>query len=176
MTGLADIIAPHLDLLFVGINPSTYSAQVGHHFGRPTNRFYRALYEGGLTPRLFKPEEDRLLLDLGMGITNIVSRSTGMAQHLKSKEYKEGRVPLIEKVRIYRPKIVAFAGRMAATGFYGKPRPLGPQDDGIEGACVFVAPSPSAANKAHHPDADLYAWYRRLKEYRDAVLEVPGVS
>jgi len=152
---LEDVIAPGLDILFVGINPSTLSANVGHHFARNTNRFYRALFEGGLTPRLYAPEEDATLPEIGIGITNIAGRPTGMAQELKRHEYEAGREPLREKVRRYRPLIVAFAGRMAATGYYGKPRPLGPQDGDIEGARVFVAPSPSAANKAHHPDACL---------------------
>jgi uracil-DNA glycosylase len=90
-----------------------------------------------------------------------------MAQELKRNEYEAGRKPLEAKVRRFRPLIVAFAGRMAATGYYGKPRALGPQEEKIEGAYVFVAPSPSAANKAHHPDADLYQWYARLREFRD---------
>lgn len=175
-TTLTDVIAPGLDILFVGINPSTLSADVGHHFARNTNRFYRALHEGGLTPRLYRPEEDHALADLGIGITNIADRPTGMAQELKRRDYEAGREPLREKVRRYRPLIVAFAGRMAATGYYGKPRPLGPQEDDIEGAHVFVAPSPSAANKAHHPDADLYMWYTRLREYRDALKKDAGTK
>jgi TDG/mug DNA glycosylase family protein len=156
-----------LDILFVGINPSTFSAQVGHHFARNTNRFYRALFEGGLTPRLYAPSEDGALLDVGIGITSIAERPTGMAQELKGGEFAAGREPLRLKVRTYRPLIVAFAGRMAATGYFGAPRPVGAQDDMIETARVFVAPSPSAANKAHHPDADLFAWYARLREFRD---------
>lgn len=164
---LQDVIGPGLDILFVGINPSTFSARSGHHFARNTNRFYRALYEGGLTPRLYSPEEDGDLPALGLGITNIAARPTGMAQELRGREYQAGREPLREKVRQFRPLIVAFAGRMAATGFFGAPRPVGAQEDMIETARVFVAPSPSAANKAHHPDADLYAWYARLREYRD---------
>lgn len=165
--GLRDVIAPGLDILFVGINPSTLSARVGHHFARNTNRFYRALFEGGLTPRLFTPEEDGSLLELGIGITNIADRPTGMAQELKSGEFNAGREPLRLKIRTYRPLIVAFAGRMAATGYFGAPRPVGAQNDLLETARVFVAPSPSAANKAHHPDADLFAWYARLRDFRD---------
>jgi TDG/mug DNA glycosylase family protein len=164
---LGDVIGPDLDILFVGINPSTLSAQTGHHFARNTNRFYRALLEGGITPRLYAPEEDMDLLRVGIGITNIADRPTGMAQELRGREYASGREPIREKVRRYRPLIVAFAGRMAATGYYGAPRPVGAQEDLIETARVFVAPSPSAANRAHHPDADLYAWYTRLREFRD---------
>lgn len=169
--GLTDIIGPGLDILFVGINPGTLSAQVGHHFARNTNRFYRALFEAGLTPRLYAPEEDAGLLEIGIGVTNIATRSTGMARELKMSDYEEGREPLRRKVRTYRPLIVAFTGRMAATGYYGKPGPLGPREEGIEGARVFVAPSPSAANKAHHPDANLFAWYARLREFRDELRQ-----
>jgi TDG/mug DNA glycosylase family protein len=170
---LKDVIAPGLDILFVGINPSTYSAKVGHHFARSTNRFYRALFESGLTPRLYAPHEDGDLPGIGMGITNVAGRPTGMAQDLRGREYEAGRQPLRNKVRIYQPLIVAFAGRMAATGFYGAPRPVGPQEDLLEGARVFVAPSPSAANRAHHPDSELYEWYTRLREYRDSLKGRP---
>lgn len=166
---MKDVIAPGLDILFVGINPGTLSASTGYHFARNTNRFYRALHEGGLTPRLYAPEEDQLLVEIGIGITNIVERSSGMAQELKRAEYEAGREPLRAKIRTYQPLIVAFAGRMAAAGFFGAHRDLGPQEELVEGSRVFVAPSPSAANKAHHPDANLFDWYARLREFRDAL-------
>lgn len=47
-----DLIGPQLRLLFVGINPSLYSAVVGHHFARPGNRFWPTLYGAGFTKRL----------------------------------------------------------------------------------------------------------------------------
>src|SRR5689334_19214717 len=57
-----DLIQPHLTVLFVGINPGLYTAAIGHHFGRPGNRFWKALYTAGFTPRLFSPyESDQLL-------------------------------------------------------------------------------------------------------------------
>ena len=69
-----DLIVPGLEILFSGINPSLYSAAVGHHFARPGNRFWPALHVAGFTPRLFSPFEDDLLLELGYGITNVVDR------------------------------------------------------------------------------------------------------
>src|SRR5438132_2123675 len=73
---IPDVIAPGLRVLFCGINPSLYSAAVGHHFARPGNRFWPALHRAGLTDRLLSPFEDRLLLERGYGVTNLVRRAT----------------------------------------------------------------------------------------------------
>src|SRR2546421_2128840 len=45
---IPDVIAPGLDVLFVGINPSLWSGAVGLHFARPGNRFWRALHDAGV--------------------------------------------------------------------------------------------------------------------------------
>src|SRR5271170_6919241 len=81
-----DIIAPDLRILFCGINPSLYSAAVGHHFARPGNRFWKALHGAGLTDRLLSPDEDRLLLTASLGVTNLVARATAAADELSSEE------------------------------------------------------------------------------------------
>src|ERR1700742_4819349 len=77
-----DLLAKDLIVLFVGINPGLYTAAIGRHFGRPGNRFWPALYAGWFTPRLFSPFESSLLLDLNLGITNVVSRATVRADEL----------------------------------------------------------------------------------------------
>ena len=77
-----DLIAPGLRVLFCGINPGLYTAAIGHHFGRPGNRFWPALYGAGFTPRLFAPWEEQALLPLGYGITNMVQRTTATAAEL----------------------------------------------------------------------------------------------
>src|SRR5918912_3566526 len=81
-----DILAPNLRVVFCGINPSVYSAVVGHHFARPGNRFWPTLYRAGFTPRLFKPSEDGELLNYGYGITNLVDRATVAAAELSPEE------------------------------------------------------------------------------------------
>ncbi len=48
---LPDVIAPGLRVLFCGINPGLYTAAIGHHFGRPGNRFWPTLHAAGFTPR-----------------------------------------------------------------------------------------------------------------------------
>src|SRR5437016_6911648 len=81
-----DLIAPGLKVLFVGINPSLYSAAVGHHFARPGNRFWPALHAAGFTDRLLHPSEGRLLLQSGYGITNIADPATAAADELSDAE------------------------------------------------------------------------------------------
>ncbi|MGN6687257.1 MAG: mismatch-specific DNA-glycosylase, partial [Actinomycetales bacterium] len=77
-----DVAKPGLDVLFCGINPGLYTAYVGHHFARPGNRFWPALHGSGFTPRLLDPSEERELLDLGLGITNVAARASARADEL----------------------------------------------------------------------------------------------
>src|SRR5271168_3949220 len=88
---LPDIIAQDLKILFCGINPSLYSAAVGHHFARPGNRFWPALHAAGFTDRLLSPAEDRTLLALGYGFTNIVAGATASADELSGDDLANGR-------------------------------------------------------------------------------------
>src|SRR5262245_4226115 len=81
-----DVIGPGLRVLFVGINPGLYTAAIGHHFGRPGNRFWPALHAGGFTPRLFSPFESTRLLELNLGITNLVKRATALAHEVTVAE------------------------------------------------------------------------------------------
>src|SRR2546425_12686522 len=94
-----DVIAPGLDVLFVGINPGLYSGAVRHHFARPGNRFWRVLHAAGLTERLLSPFEERELLSVGLGITNLVARATASAGDLSPDELIRGASRLVAKVR-----------------------------------------------------------------------------
>src|SRR5579872_4259529 len=85
-----DVVAPGLTVLFCGINPSLYSAAVGHHFARPGNRFWPALHAAGFTHRLLRPAEQRELLGRGLGITNLVDRATAAADELAAEELIAG--------------------------------------------------------------------------------------
>src|SRR5215212_8789919 len=96
---MRDIIAPGLSVLFCGINPSLYSAAVGHHFARPGNRFWPTLYGAGFTERLFSPFEDERLLERGCGITNVVERATATAAEVEDHEFIKGGKTLERKVR-----------------------------------------------------------------------------
>ena len=159
-----DIIAPDLQILFCGINPSVYSAVVGHHFARPGNRFWPTLYRAGFTSRLFKPEEDGQLLTLGYGITNIVERATVAAAELTAEELAAGGQRLAAKVARYRPVCLAVLGITAYRSAYGRPKAvLGRQPEPIGAAQVYVLPNPSGLN-AHFTPADLARVFREFRE------------
>src|SRR5205085_5987969 len=107
---LPDVLARDLKILFCGINPGLYTAAVGHHFARPGNRFWPALYQAGFTDRLLCPFEERELLPQRIGITNIVDRASASADHLTSEELLDGATRLVKKIGRYRPEAVGFLG------------------------------------------------------------------
>src|SRR6202167_3038108 len=79
---IPDVLTGGLRVVFAGINPGLYSAATGHHFARPGNRFWPALYRSGFTPRQLDPSEQEQLLGLGLGITNVAARATARADEL----------------------------------------------------------------------------------------------
>ncbi len=160
---LADVLADDLSVVFCGINPGLYSAAVGHHFARPGNRFWPALHAAGFTPRLHSPFEDRDLLALGYGLTNVAGRASARADELSNDELLAGARVLEEKVRRYRPRFVAFLGVGAyRTAFGRRKATLGLQAEVIGETRLWVLPSPSGLN-AHHNLADLARLYGELR-------------
>lgn len=145
MEPIKDHLKENLDLLFVGFNPSIRSGETGHHFANPNNRFWKILHESGLTPRRYGAEEDYKLLDLGYGMTNIVSRPTKAADEITKEEYKEGREELIKKVIELKPKVICFVGKGVYQEYSRKKKlPWGVQEDSVvPGTIDFAAPSSS---------------------------------
>lgn len=165
---IPDVIGPDLRVLFCGINPGLWSAAVGKHFARPGNRFWPALHASGFTPRLFSPYEQDELLDLGLGISNVVDRGTARADELTPEEFREGGRNLAAKVERYRPKWVAILGIGAyRTAFDRKRATTGPQAEALSGSRVWVLPNPSGLN-AHWTAATLAEEFARLREAADA--------
>ncbi len=160
---LRDVIAPGLDVLFCGINPSLVSAARGHHFARPGNRFWPAIHRAGLTPRLMRPEEDMALLDHGLGVTNVVDRPTRTAAELSPEELRAGAAALDDLVARYRPRVLAVLGITAYRLGFGRPRAtIGLQPERVGGAATWVVPNPSGLN-AHHQLPDLARIYGQLR-------------
>ncbi|KDN17926.1 G/U mismatch-specific DNA glycosylase [Amycolatopsis rifamycinica] len=160
---IPDVIAPGLDVLFCGINPGLYSGALGQHFARPGNRFWPALHNGGFTPRRYTPDEQDKLLDLHLGITNVVARTTARADELTGDEFREGGRILTAKVLEYRPRWLAVVGITAYRTAFGFPKAqVGPQDHRIGDTRVWVLPNPSGLN-AHWTPAGLAAEFARLR-------------
>ncbi|MBF6270326.1 G/U mismatch-specific DNA glycosylase [Nocardia farcinica] len=163
-TTIPDVVGPDLRVLFCGINPGLWSGATGHHFARPGNRFWPALFRSGFTPRLFRPDEQAELLALGLGITNVVPRTTAKADELTAAELREGGRALTERVRRYRPKALAVLGIGAYRTAFGRPRTtVGRQDETIADTEIWVLPNPSGLN-AHYTLDALAAEFRALRE------------
>ena len=105
----------------MGINPSLYSAAVGHHFARPGNRFWPALHAAGFTPRLLRPDEDGELPAHGIGVTNIAARPTRAAAEITAAELREGARELERLVRRHAPRLVAVVGLTAYRTAFARP-------------------------------------------------------
>ena len=161
---LPDVIASGLRVLFCGINPGLYTAAVGHHFARPGNRFWPALFKGGFTDRLLTAFEEHELLDLGYGITNLVARATASAAELSNREYVQGAQILEKKVLRYKPQYVAFIGLGAYRAAFGRPfAVVGRQPERLGEATIWTLPSTSGLNANYRPD-DLARLFAELRE------------
>ncbi|HJZ93206.1 MAG TPA: G/U mismatch-specific DNA glycosylase [Gemmataceae bacterium] len=164
-----DVIARHLKVLFCGINPGLYSAFTGHHFARPGNRFWPTLHAAGFTDQLLSPYEERLLLDRGYGITNVVDRASAAADELSTAEFVEGGRRLKARVGRYRPRYLAVLGVGAYRVAFDRPKSvLGLKEETIGDTNVWVLPNPSGLN-AHYRSRDLAKLFRELRQAVEAV-------
>ncbi len=159
MTDLPPVVAPGLLILFCGINPGLRSGATGHHFAGPSNRFWPTLHAAGLTPHRLRPEDDRSLPEHGLGITNLVERTTRAADELSADELRAGAAALEALVTEYAPRLVAIVGLVAYRTAFGRRRAtMGRQPEAIGGRPVWVLPNPSGLN-AHYKPADFARLY-----------------
>ena len=160
---IPDVIAPGLRILFVGINPGRWSGATGVHFARPGNRFWKAIADAGLVDRVLDPSQQHELLAHGMGITNLVARTTASAAELGADELREGGQALVAKVERYRPANVAFLGISTYRVAFGTSRvTIGLQPATLAEARVWVLPNPSGLNASWNLPrlAEAYAMLR----------------
>ena len=145
-----DAVADGLDVLFCGINPGLYSGATGHHFARPGNRFWPTIHRAGFTPRQLRPDEENELVRLGIGITNIVVRTTATAAELTRDELRTGARRLEALVERHRPRCVAILGVTAYRTAFERPKAqMGRQPERLAGSQLWVLPNPSGLN-AHY--------------------------
>lgn len=173
MRELPDIIDYNLILLFVGFNPGIRSSESGHHYAGKGNHFWRLLFEAGLTPYRFSPEEDRQLLKLRFGSTNIVSRPTKGASEIILQEFKEGRITLKKRIEEFKPKIICYVGIGVFKIFTGKKVvTCGIQEESeVEGTYDYVCSSPSGLNRiSYHQQLDCFVGLKKLLDEVSQVL------
>ncbi|MER5769618.1 G/U mismatch-specific DNA glycosylase [Streptomyces sp. NPDC001985] len=157
------MVAEGLRVLFCGINPGLMSAETGHHFARPGNRFWPVLHLSGFTPRRLHPSEQGELTGYGLGITNVVARATARADELDDEELREGGRLLRAKVERLRPRWLAVVGVTAyRTAFGDRKAQIGRQELSVGGAGVWVLPNPSGLN-AHWTAQSMAEEFARLR-------------
>jgi TDG/mug DNA glycosylase family protein len=163
-----DLIAPGLRVLFCGINPGLYSGAIRHHFGRPGNRFWPVLHAAGFTPRRLTAFEERELLPLGHGITNLFAEATARADEIDAAALLRGATILRRKVKRFRPAFVAFLGVAAFRTALERPDArIGLQPDPFGGATAWVLPNPSGLN-AHYQIDGLVRLFHQLWQAANA--------
>ena len=150
MDRLPDQLEPDLRVVFVGTAAGQMSADLGHYYAHPGNRFWRTLHAIGLTPRLYRPDEFPKLLALGIGFTDMCKLGAGM-DHVALQAGVDV-AGFTTKMLRYSPRTIAFTSKKAASLFYGRPTTrlaMGRQpriDDFPAGfPDIFVLASPSGA-------------------------------
>jgi double-stranded uracil-DNA glycosylase len=169
--GIPDVIRSGLRVLFCGINPGLMSAETGHHFARPGNRFWPALHLSGFTPRQLQPVEQQELLTYRLGITNVVDRPSAKAAELTRAEFVAGGENLVKKVLDVQPEWLAVLGVTAYRDAFGeRTAAVGRQDRMIGGTRVWILPNPSGLN-AHYTLPKLAAVFAELRLAASASVE-----
>ena len=139
-----DVLAPGLKLVFCGTALGRVSAERRAYYAHPGNLFWRTLYDTGLTPYRFAPQDYARLLDLGIGLTDLCKTHFGNDAELPSTAFDVA--ALRTKLDLYRPDILAFTSKTGAAAFLGCSTgavPLGFQTETAGVTRLFVLPSPS---------------------------------
>lgn len=147
---IPDLVRPGLRLLICGINPGLWSGHTGHHFAGPANRLWPALERAGITPRRLRAHEREELLERGVGITNLVARTSALASDLTTAELRDGAERLERLVAEIAPRAVAVLGMGAYRTAFRRPRaPLGRQETTLAGVPLWVLPNPSGLQQRY---------------------------
>jgi len=157
-----DLVGPDLRLLFCGINPGTLSGQLGLHFARAGNRFWKLLHAAGFTDAVLLPSEQHILPSSGIGITNLVERATAGAGDLQDTELGDGARRLEAKVMTLRPRFVAVLGLQAYRSAFERPKAtIGRQPEEMAGAQLWLLPNPSGL-QARYQMPEMTTFFRAL--------------
>lgn len=159
MSGVPDIVGPDLRVLFCGINPGVRSGQLGQHFARPGNRFWKLLAASGLTDRLLAPAEQVQLLHYRLGITNIVEATTATAAELSAADLRAGAPRLEEKAAAVAPICVAVLGMQAYRVAFRRPGAIvGRQPERLAESVLWLLPNPSGLQARYQMPEMIGLW------------------
>jgi double-stranded uracil-DNA glycosylase len=158
-SSVPDVLARGLSCVFCGINPGRVSDAAAAHFANPRNDFWRLLHDAGFTPRVYDPQEQFSLLELGIGVTNAAYRTTAGSGDLRRGDFDAARLERI--AHELEPRAIAFVGKEAYRGLFNERPSLGPQTRLLGPSRLYVLPSTSPANAAV-PWAERLRWFQEL--------------
>ena len=164
---LQDVLQDGLRIVLCGTAVGTASAIAGAYYAHKQNKFWRVLYETGLTPELLQPQQYRELLRYKIGLTDFVKTHSGMDHEIPLSELAEhSRTRLRASIASHRPKFLAFTSKMAGQHFLGGRRDYGEQTERIADTRVWILPSTSgAANGSWRPEI----WHQFAERVRAIV-------
>ena len=148
MAVLPDILDRRTVTVLCGSAAGTASARRGMYYAGPGNRFWKTLFETGLTGRLLDPAEFARVAEYGLGLTDLAKREHGPDSALSRDAYDARE--LWRKIEAVRPRLLAFNGKAPARRFlaerFGAAAPdYGLQAEKIGRTGIFVLPSTSGA-------------------------------
>ena len=141
---LPDVAQPGLRVLFCGTAAGHRSAAAGAYYAHPQNKFWRTLFEVGLTPRQLAPSEFQSAPIYGLGLTDLGKHHSGMDHELPPGALNPAHVRALAER--FQPAFLAFTSKKAGGTFMGTPRvEYGLQPVMIGSTRVYILPSPSPA-------------------------------
>ncbi len=162
---LEDLFAKNLDLVVCGTAAGRRSAMLQQYYAGQGNKFWRILFQVGLTPRELKPSEYRLLLSFGIGLTDIIKGQSGSDAEIGFRA--AGPDVLHERILELTPRCFCFNGKKAAQEFFRRQDvSYGAQSDKVGDTVLFVAPSTSGSgSRWWNPD-----YWRELADFVKAAV------
>lgn len=159
---LPDSVAPRLNMLICGLNPSPASADSGVAFARPGNRFWPAMLASGLAVADRDPLA--LLAKNKIGMTDIVKRTTRRADELGRNEFVDGLRRVERLVAWLQPQVVCFVGLAGWRAAIDRRAAAGWQERTIGARPTYLMPSTSGLNaNAQLPDLTEHLRYAASK-------------
>lgn len=137
-----DLLQEGLSLVLCGTAPSLASKEARAYYAHPGNIFWKTLFDVGLTPRQFAPQDYAQLARHGIGLTDLNKTEWGSDAQLTHSGFAIE--AFVEKMMRYRPALIAFDSKFAACKYFGRRWvEYGPQAETLSGIPIFVVPSTS---------------------------------
>lgn len=140
---LPDVLEMNLYVVICGTAPGFKSALNKAYYANPQNRFWKTLYQIGLTPYQVESKDYKDLINFGIGLTDLAKKTFGNDSDLSKKDFSTNE--LKSKILHYKPKILCFNSKRSAIEFLGHKVSYGFQNEIIGTTKIFVAPSTSPA-------------------------------